>query len=110
MLSFTNKMEPVPDHGEDSYHGSGRLKGMRAVITGADSGIGRAVAIAYARVGADVLISYLSEDQDAESTKGLVDEAGQRAVLVRGDIQDAVHCRKIIDTAVGNWADRHPSQ
>lgn len=93
-------MDPVPDHGETSYKGSGRLSGKRAIITGGDSGIGRAVALAFAREGADVLISYLSEDEDAQETKRLVEDAGQKAVLVSGDIQDARHCRKIVDTAI----------
>jgi NAD(P)-dependent dehydrogenase (short-subunit alcohol dehydrogenase family) len=93
-------MKPVPDHGEESYKGSGRLEAKRAVITGADSGIGRAVAIAFAREGADVLISYLEEHEDAEQTKKLVEAAGRKAVLVPGDIQDAAHCRKIIDKAL----------
>ena len=97
---LTAKMKPVPDHGEDSYRGSNRLKDKRAIITGGDSGIGRAVAIAYAREGADVLISYLEEHEDAEHTKRLVEAAGRKAVLVPGDIQDAKHCRKIIAEAV----------
>jgi NAD(P)-dependent dehydrogenase (short-subunit alcohol dehydrogenase family) len=100
MPGLTAKMTPVPDHGEDSYKGSGRLKDKKAVITGADSGIGRAVAIAYAREGADVLISYLEEHKDAEKTKKLVEAAGRKAVLVPGDIQDAAHCRRIIEKAV----------
>jgi NAD(P)-dependent dehydrogenase (short-subunit alcohol dehydrogenase family) len=93
-------MKPVPDHGEESYKGSGRLEAKRAVITGADSGIGRAVAIAFAREGADVLISYLEEHEDAEQTKKMVEAAGRKAALVPGDIQDAAHCRKIIDKAL----------
>jgi NAD(P)-dependent dehydrogenase (short-subunit alcohol dehydrogenase family) len=97
---LTAKMKPVPDHGEESYKGSGRLKGKKAVITGGDSGIGRAVTIAYAREGADVLISYFEEHEDAKDTKKLVEAAGRKAVLVPGDIQDAAHCRKIIETAV----------
>jgi NAD(P)-dependent dehydrogenase (short-subunit alcohol dehydrogenase family) len=100
MPGLTAKMKPVPDHGENSYKGSGRLKDKKAVITGADSGIGRAVAIAYAREGADVLISYLEEHEDAEETKKLVEAAGRKAVLVPGDIQDAAHCREIIAKAV----------
>ncbi|MGV1950798.1 SDR family oxidoreductase [Agrobacterium vitis] len=97
---LTRDMDPVPDHGETTYTGSGRLAGKKAVITGADSGIGRAVALAYAREGADVLISYLSEHEDAEETKRLVEEAGRKAVLVAGDLQRADHCRLIIDKAV----------
>jgi len=97
---LTSQMEPKPDHGETSYKGSGRLAGKKAIITGGDSGIGRAVAIAYAREGADVLISYLNEDEDAEETKRLVEEAGRKAVLIAGDIQSAEHCREIVKKAV----------
>ncbi|MCE6952575.1 SDR family oxidoreductase [Cereibacter sphaeroides] len=100
MPGTTAKLDPPPDHGEKGYRGSGKLRDMKAVITGADSGIGRAVALAFAREGADVLISYLSEDEDAAETERLVTEAGRKAVLVRGDIQDAEHCRAIIDRAV----------
>ena len=100
MPGLTARMSPAPDHGEQSYKGSGRLKDRKAVITGADSGIGRAVGIAFARQGVDVLISYLEEDEDAEQTKELVESAGRKAVLVRGDIQDPAHCRLIIDKAV----------
>ncbi|KXF75853.1 NAD(P)-dependent oxidoreductase [Paramesorhizobium deserti] len=99
MPGVTGQMDPVPDHGEKSYKGSGRLKDMKAIITGGDSGIGRAVAIAFAREGADVLIAYLNEDNDAEETKRLVEQAGRKAVLVPGDIQSPDHCRKIVDTA-----------
>ncbi|OWO95724.1 NAD(P)-dependent oxidoreductase [Rhizobium esperanzae] len=100
MPGFTAQMDPVPDHGEKTYRGSERLKGKRAIITGGDSGIGRAVAIAYAREGADILISYLDEDEDADETKRLVEQAGRNAVLVSGDIQDPAHCRQIVETAV----------
>lgn len=100
MPGYTSKMQPVPDHGEKTYRGSGRLVGHRAVITGGDSGIGRAVAIAFAREGADILISYLCEHEDAEDTKRLVEEAGRKAVLIPGDLQDAAHCRRVIDKAV----------
>jgi NAD(P)-dependent dehydrogenase (short-subunit alcohol dehydrogenase family) len=100
MPGLTARMDPIPDHGEASYKGSGRLTGKRAIITGGDSGIGRAVALAFAREGADVLVSYLKEDEDARETKRLVEDAGRKAVLVRGDIQHAAHCRKIVDTAV----------
>lgn len=93
-------MTPVPDCGEDSYHGSGKLEGKAAVVTGGDSGIGRAVAIAFAREGADVLISYLNEDDDAQATARLIEDAGQKAVLVPGDLSEARHCREVIDTAV----------
>lgn len=100
MPGTTNAMSPLPDHGEETYRGSGRLAGKKAVITGGDSGIGRAVAIAFAREGADVLISYLDEDSDAEQTKSWVEKAGRKAVLVPGDIQSADHCRHIIDMSV----------
>lgn len=100
MPGRTAAMSPRPDHGEESYKGSGRLEGMKALITGADSGIGRAVALAYAREGADVLISYLDEHEDAEATAALVREAGRQAVLVPGDIQHADHCRALVDGAV----------
>jgi NAD(P)-dependent dehydrogenase (short-subunit alcohol dehydrogenase family) len=93
-------MEPRPDCGEETYQGHGRLDGKAAVITGGDSGIGRAVAIAYAREGADVLISYLNEHEDAEDTARYVEEAGQRAVLVPGDLSNPQHCRDIITKAV----------
>jgi len=92
----TTKMDPKPDHGEDSYRGSMRLKGKVAIITGGDSGIGRAVAIAYAREGADVVIAYLNEDDDAHDTARWIEKAGQKAVLVRGDIGSADHCRAIV--------------
>ena len=92
-------MNPVPDCGENSYRGSGRLTGKRAVITGGDSGIGRAVAIAYAREGADVLIAYLNEDEDAAEVARLVEDAGRKCVLVRGDLAEPSHCRAVIDRA-----------
>ncbi|HEY0807191.1 MAG TPA: SDR family oxidoreductase [Pseudonocardiaceae bacterium] len=94
------EMNPKPDHGEDSYRGTGRLTGRATVITGADSGIGKAVAIAFAREGADVLISYLDEHEDAEDTARWVEDAGRKAVLVPGDLTDAAHCRAVIDRAV----------
>ena len=96
----TGAMEPRPDHGEDSYKGSGRLRDKKAVITGGDSGIGRAVAIAFAREGADVFISYLSEHEDARDTARLVEEAGRKAVLFPGDIASAEHCRRLVAKAV----------
>jgi NAD(P)-dependent dehydrogenase (short-subunit alcohol dehydrogenase family) len=92
-------MRPVPDHGETSYTGSGRLAGKSAIVTGADSGIGRAVALAFAREGADVLISYLEEDDDAEATRALVVDAGRSAVVVRGDLSDPAHCRAVVAKA-----------
>jgi len=100
---LTGEMIPRPDHGEQTYQGSGRLKGQRAIITGGDSGIGRAVAIAYAREGADILISYLSEDEDARETAKLVEDAGRKAVLMAGDVSDASHCRAIVDRAVDEF-------
>ena len=96
-------MQPQPDHGEESYRGSGRLAGKAAVITGGDSGIGRAVAIAYAREGADVLIAYLDEHEDARETQKWVEQAGRKAVLVPGDVADPDHCRSIIDTALSEF-------
>ncbi|MEO1922753.1 MAG: SDR family oxidoreductase [Sphingomonadaceae bacterium] len=96
-------MRPVPDHGEESYRGSGRLKGKRAIITGGDSGIGRAVAIAFAREGADVLISYLCEQNDARDTAELVEKEGRTAILEAGDISDAAHCRHIVQSAISEW-------
>jgi NAD(P)-dependent dehydrogenase (short-subunit alcohol dehydrogenase family) len=93
-------LNPQADHGEKSYKGSGKLTGKKALITGGDSGIGRAVAIAFAREGADVLISYLSEDEDAKETARLIKEAGQKAVLMDGDISKEAHCKKLIARAV----------
>jgi len=93
-------MDPVPDHGERSYKGASRLAGKKAVVTGGDSGIGRAVALAFAREGADVLIAYLNEDEDANETKRLVEEAGRKAFLIAGDIQQSAHCRQIVEQAV----------
>src|SRR5436309_2134618 len=100
MPGRTSAMNPVPDHGEKSYRGSARLAGKKAIITGADSGIGRAVAIAYAREGADIVIAYLSEHDDAKETQRFVEEVGRKAVLVSGDIQSSKHCRTIVETAV----------
>ncbi|GAC1043111.1 SDR family oxidoreductase [Rhizobium sp. No.120] len=100
MPGQSGAMRPIPDHGEDTYRGSGRLLGKKAVISGGDSGIGRAVAIAYAREGADVLIAYLDEDEDAAETKRWVEDAGRKAILVPGDVQKSEHCRAIIDMAV----------
>ncbi|TFV50356.1 SDR family oxidoreductase [Blastococcus sp. TF02A_35] len=94
------EMTPKPDHGEESYQGSGRLAGKAAVITGGDSGIGRAVAIAFAREGADVLISYLNEHEDAKDTAKYVEQAGRKCVLVPGDISDRAHCKTIVPKAV----------
>jgi hypothetical protein len=98
------QMDPVPDCGETSCGGSGRLTGKKAVITGGDSGIGRAVAIAFAREGADVLIAYLNEDDDAKDVARLVEEAGRRCVLVAGDLSEPGHCRAVIDRAVSEFS------
>jgi NAD(P)-dependent dehydrogenase (short-subunit alcohol dehydrogenase family) len=100
---LTAKMDPVPDHGEESYRGSGRLKGKRALITGGDSGIGRAVAIAFAREGADVMISYLCEHEDAKETADWVDGEGRKSLVVAGDISDPAHCRDLVARAVDEW-------
>src|SRR5947209_14036867 len=99
----TSAMNPKPDHGEDSYKGSGKLTGRAAIITGGDSGIGRAVALAFAREGADVLISYLDEHDDAKESAHWVEEAGRKAVLMPGDIRDPEHCRAIIQKAVDEF-------
>jgi NAD(P)-dependent dehydrogenase (short-subunit alcohol dehydrogenase family) len=100
MPGRTEQMSPVPDHGEKTYKGSGRLEGRKAIITGGDSGIGRAVAIAYAREGADILIAYLEEDDDAKATQALIEAEGRKCVLVRGDIQKPAHCEAIVEQAV----------
>jgi NAD(P)-dependent dehydrogenase (short-subunit alcohol dehydrogenase family) len=98
---LTETMEDKPDHGEETYRGSDRLTGKRAVITGGDSGIGRAVALAFAREGADVVISYLeTEESDAAETVRLVEDAGRKALRCPGDIREEAVCQKIIDTAV----------
>jgi NAD(P)-dependent dehydrogenase (short-subunit alcohol dehydrogenase family) len=95
------ELTPQADHGEESYRGSGKLTGKRAVITGGDSGIGKAVAIAFAREGADVLISYLPEEEDdAQDTKRWIEQAGRKAVLFPGDVSDPAYCRSVIDQAV----------
>lgn len=97
----TDEMKPRPDHGETSYVGSGKLKGRKAVITGGDSGIGRAVALAFAREGADILIAYLEEEStDADATLKLVRSEGRNGVGVAGDIRDEQHCNHIIDKAI----------
>ncbi|WP_343718008.1 SDR family oxidoreductase [Inquilinus sp.] len=102
---LTKPMSPPPDHGEGSYRGSGRLQGKVALITGGDSGIGRAVAIAFAREGADVLISYLNEHEDARETARWVEQAGRRVVSVAGDVADEAHCRSLVDRAVSELGD-----
>lgn len=98
-------MQPLADHGEKSYKGSGKLLDKKAIITGGDSGIGRAVAIAFAREGADVLISYLDdvEDKDANETAKYIEESGRKALLVKGDIRSEEHCRMIVEKAVSEF-------
>ena len=96
----SDKMEPQPDYGEKTYRGSNKLRDKKTIITGADSGIGRAVALAFAREGADVLVAYLDEHDDANETKRLVEEARGKCVLVPGDVSNSDHCRQIIQTAV----------
>lgn len=93
------EMTPQPDHGETTYEGSGKLQGRKALITGGDSGIGRAIAIAYAREGADIVIAYLSETEreDAMDTAALVKDAGQKCILIEGDLTDEQHCKQVID-------------
>jgi NAD(P)-dependent dehydrogenase (short-subunit alcohol dehydrogenase family) len=93
-------MSPKPDCGEHSYHGSGKLTDRVALITGADSGIGRAVAIAYAREGADIALSYLSEDQDAADTAEWVRRAGRKCLVLPGDIREEEHCRSLVERTV----------
>lgn len=114
----TGRMNPAPDHGEESYKGSGRLAGKATLITGADSGIGRAVAIGFAREGADVALSYIDEREDAEDTARWVEKAGRKALLLPGDISDPAHSRGIVaktvesfgklDVLVNNGAFQHP--
>ncbi|VXB30784.1 putative glutathionylspermidine synthase, with NAD(P)-binding Rossmann-fold domain [Burkholderia sp. 8Y] len=93
---LTESSNPKPDHGEETYKGSGRLAGKAALITGGDSGIGRAVAIAFAREGADVAISYLDEHDDAKETARWIEQAGRKALLLPGDITDRQHCRDLV--------------
>ena len=104
MPGSTRQMDPRPDHGEDSYKGSGKLAGKKAVITGGDSGIGRAVvAIAFAREGADILIAYLNENDDADEVKALLEKEGRKVVLVAGDLSDPEHCRSVVKRAVDEF-------
>lgn len=98
----TAAMSPTPDHGEQSYRGSGKLDGGLAIVTGGDSGIGRAAAIALAREGADVVISYLSEDSDAEATREWVEKAGAKALLIKRDLQDEQACIELIDRTLSD--------
>lgn len=95
-----SEMQPTPDYGEQSYRGSGRLQGKAAIITGGDSGIGRAVALAFAREGADILISYLNEESDAQETARVVQEAGRKAVRVPGNISEEAHCQRLVQRAM----------
>ncbi|WP_316850612.1 SDR family oxidoreductase [Pedobacter agri] len=98
---LSSKMLPVPDHGENSYQGSGRLLGRKALITGGDSGIGRAAAIAYAREGADVVINYLPEEQsDADEVIALIKSAGRQGYGIPGDITDPSFCKQLVEQAV----------
>jgi len=94
------KMNPRPDHGEETYKGSGKLKDKIAVVTGGDSGIGKAVCIAFAREGADIVCAYLNEHQDAQDTKAWVEKCGRKCVLVDGDLAEEATCKKIVDAAV----------
>ncbi|MBE9583371.1 SDR family oxidoreductase [Mucilaginibacter sp. JRF] len=99
--ALAGKMDPVPDYGEKSYKGSGRLAGRKALITGGDSGMGRAAAIAYAREGADVAINYLpAEEPDAREVVELIKAAGRKAVAIPGDLRDENFCKKLVDDAV----------
>ncbi|RBL68656.1 SDR family NAD(P)-dependent oxidoreductase [Pseudomonas sp. MWU13-2625] len=95
-----SKMQPYPDCGEQSYVGSGRLSGKIALITGADSGIGRAVAIAFAREGADVVVAYLNEHEDAKETARWVEQAGRQCLLLSGDLAQKAHCQALVDKTV----------
>ncbi len=98
-----SKMNPKPDYGENSYRGSRKLEGKAALITGGDSGIGRAVALAFAREGADVLIAYLNEDSDAQETVRIVEKEGRKCIAVAGDIQVESHCKRLIERAVSEF-------
>jgi NAD(P)-dependent dehydrogenase (short-subunit alcohol dehydrogenase family) len=98
---LVSKMDPRPDHGEKSYKGSGRLKGRKALITGGDSGMGRAAAIAYAREGADVAINYYpTEEEDAKEVIALIKAEGRKAVAIPGDLRDEAFCKKLVEDAV----------
>lgn len=103
QVGLESEMEPRPDYGEESYRGSGKLQGKAAIITGGDSGIGRAVALAFAREGADVLISYLDEESDAQETVRIVEKEGRRCIPVGGDIGNEAHCQKIVARAMDEF-------
>src|SRR5215210_661696 len=98
-----SEMNPKPDYGESSYRGSGKLKGKAALITGGDSGIGRAVALAFAREGADILISYLNEESDAQETVRIVQKEGRKCIAVAGDIQEESQCKNLVERAVSEF-------
>ena len=98
-----SEMNPKPDYGQNSYRGANKLAGKTALITGGDSGIGRAVALAFAREGADVLISYLNEESDARETARVVEKEGRRCVAVAGDIQEESHCKLLVERAVSEF-------
>lgn len=101
---FESQMDPKPDHGEVTYRGCDRLPGARTIVTGADSGIGKAVALAFAREGADVVLSYLEEEEeDARETVRFVEEAGRRAIPMPGDLRDEAHCEKVVEKAVSEF-------
>src|SRR5687767_6642060 len=103
QVGLESEMEPKPDYGEESYRGSSKLEGKAALITGGDSGIGRAVALAFAREGADVLISYLDEDSDAQETVRIVEKEGRRCIPVAGDIGNEAHCRNLVQRALDEF-------
>jgi hypothetical protein len=98
-----SEMNPKPDYGENSYRGSNKLTGKAALITGGDSGIGRAVALAFAREGADILISYLSEETDAQETVRIIEKEGRKCVAIAGDIQQESHCKQLVKRAVSEF-------
>jgi NAD(P)-dependent dehydrogenase (short-subunit alcohol dehydrogenase family) len=100
-----SEMNLAPDYGEQTYIGAGKLRGKTAIITGGDSGIGRAVALAFAREGADVVVSYLNEEEDAEETRRIVEDAERRCLLVPGDVGEEAHCRQIVDQAMKEFGE-----
>lgn len=100
MPGVSTQMSPSPDHGELSYRGSGKLQGLNALVTGADSGIGRAIAICYAREGANVAINYLSETEDAEETAEFVKNAGAQSFVIQGDLREESTCQSLVEDSV----------